>query len=125
MSSKSNRGASRSIIGPDIHGETLFSESQYVANAYEVGSMGRGLATSGLTASTSYIELTAGLSLRAVLAVANEGSVKVYVGPSGNGTANMYPVPTGSQISFNVTSGVTMYALTASSTANVRVMEIG
>ena len=122
---RSNRGQNRHIVGPDINGETLMSEAQYVANAADVGSMGRDVATSGLTASTTLIELTAELDYRKVLAVANEGSVPVYVGPSGITAANMYPIPTGSQISFNVTSGVRIYAITTSSTANVRIMEIG
>jgi len=119
------RNRTRHVVGPDIHGETLHSEAQYVANAADVGSMGQGMAASGFTASTSYVELNAGLDARKVIAVANEGSVVVYIGPSGNGTSNMYPIATGSQISLNVTSGIQVYALTASSTADVRVIEIG
>lgn len=119
-------GASRSVITPDIHGEPLFAESQYVANANEVGSVGRGVASSGLTASSTYIELTAGLAYRTVLAIMNYGGDYVFVGPSGNGIANMYPIAgSGGQISFNVTSGVKIYALTDGTSVNVRVIEIG
>lgn len=119
------RPKSRQVITKTIEGENIHSEAAYVANANEVGSLGGDIASSGLTASTSYVELTAGLATRKVLAVANEGGVIVYIGPSGNGTANMYPVATGAQISLNATSGIQIFALTASSTADVRVIELG
>lgn len=124
---RNNRGQSRHVVGPDIHGETLMSESQYVANAADVGSMGRGVATSGLTIADSYVELTAGLSYRKVLAVYNNGADTLFIGPSsGNGILNMYPIAgSGGQISFNVTSGVILYGITDGTSTNVRVMEIG
>ena len=115
----------RQVIARDIEGEQRYAQSVYVTNATDVNSMGGDIAASGLTASTSYIELTAGLSTRKVVAIANEGSVVVYIGPSGNGTDLMYPVATGSQISLNATSGIQIYALTASSNADVRVLEMG
>lgn len=117
--------ASRSVITPDIHGEPLFAESQYVANANEVGSVGRGIASSGLTVGGSYVELTAGLSYRTAVSIYNSGAQLLFVGPSGNGVAHMYPVTTGNQISFSVTSGVRVYGLTEGSNTNVRVVEIG
>jgi hypothetical protein len=102
------------------------SESQYVANAADVGSMGRGLATSGLSVSGDYVEVSAGLTYRKVVAVNNQGDDTVYLGPSGNGIANMYPIAgSGGQISFNVTSGVQIYALTDGTTVNIRIIEIG
>jgi hypothetical protein len=116
--------SARQVIASNIEGEQMYAEGVYVANATEVGSLGGGIASSGLTASTSYVELTAGLSSRKVIAIANEGSVVVYIGPSGNGTDDMYPVATGSQISLNATSGVQIYALTAASTADVRILEM-
>ena len=126
MTSKSNRGANRAVIGPDIHGESLFSEAQYVANAADVGSMGRGMAASGLTVSGDYVEMTAGLDLRKVIAINNQGADTVFVGPSGNGIANMYPVVgSGGQISFNVTSGVKVYGVTDGTATNIRIIEIG
>jgi hypothetical protein len=121
----SRAGASRAVIGPDIHGETLFSEAQYIANAAEVGSVGRGMASSGLTASGGYTELTAGLTYRTAVSIYNSGAQLLFVGPSGNGVAHMYPIPTGNQISFSVTSGVKIYGLTEGSNTNVRVVEIG
>ena len=121
------RGArSRAIVGPDIHGETIFSEATHLANAADVGSMGRGMATSGLTVAGSYVEMTAGLALRKVIALNNQGADTVFFGPSGNGIANMYPViGSGGQISFNVTSGVKIYGITDGTSTDVRVIEIG
>jgi len=120
------RGPSRAIIGPDIHGEPLFSEATHLANAADVGSMGRGMASSGLTVSGDYVDLTAGLSLRKVLAINNQGADTLFVGPENNGIANMYPIPgSGGQISFNVTSGIQIFGVTDGTSTNVRVIEIG
>ena len=120
------RGPSRALVTTDLHGETLFSESQYVANAADVGSMGRGVATSGFSVSGDYVQMDAGLTFRKVIAINNQGADVLFVGPSGNGIANMYPVAgSGAQVSFNVTSGVKIYAITDGTTVNVRVIEIG
>jgi hypothetical protein len=120
------RGPSRHILSSDIHGETLHSEAQYIANAADVGSMGQGMATSGLAVSGDYVEITAGLAIRKSVAVYNDGADTVFLGPSGNGIANMYPVAgSGGQISFNVTSGVAVYGVTDGTATNIRVMEIG
>ena len=124
--SRSNRGASRHIVGPDIHGEPLHSEAQYVSNASDIGSVGRGIAASGLTVSGDYVELTAALNYRTVLAVQNNGGDVLFIGPSGNGIANMYPIAgSGGQVSLNVTSGVLIYGLTDGTSVNVRILEIG
>ena len=125
MAGRQGVGASRSVIGPDIHGESVFAEIQYVANAAEVGSVGRGIATSGYSVSGAYVELNAGLTYRTAISVYNSGAQLLFVGPSGNGVANMYPVATGNQISLNVTSGVKLYALTEGTSTNVRIVEIG
>ena len=123
---RNNRGPSRAVTGPDMHGENMFSEAQYIVNAADVGSMGRGMATSGLSVSGSYVEVSAGLTYRKTIAVYNDGADTVFLGPSGNGIANMYPIAgSGGQISFNVTSGVQVYALTDGTVTNIRVMEIG
>jgi hypothetical protein len=122
----SRRSPNRAVVGPDIHGETLFAEAQYIQNAAEIGSMGRGIASSGFTVSGDYVEMTAGLTLRKVIAFNNQGADTVYFGPSGNGVDNMYPVAgSGGQLSFNVTSGVQVFALTDGTSTNVRVIEIG
>jgi len=121
-----DRGANRSVIGADIHGRKLFSEAQYIANAAEVGSVGRGVASSGFSVSGDYVELTAGLTYRTSLAINNQGADTVFIGPSGNGIANMYPIAgSGGQMAVNVTSGVSVYALTDGTTTNVRILEIG
>jgi hypothetical protein len=84
------------------------------------------MATSGLAVSGDYVEVTAGLALRKTLAIYNYGADTVFVGPSGNGITNMYPITgSGSQISFNVTSGVTIYAVTDGTASNIRIIEIG
>ena len=120
------RGRTRAVVGPDIHGENLFSEANYVANAAEVGSMGRGIASSGFAVAGSYVEMDAGLTFRKVLAINNQGADTVFVGPSGNGIANMFPIAgSGGQISFNVTSGVQIFAITDGTTTNIRLIEIG
>jgi hypothetical protein len=120
------RGPSRAVLGPDIHGDQLFSEATHVANAADVGSMGRGIASSGFTVSGDYVEMTAGLALRKVIALNNQGADTVFFGPSGNGIAHMYPVAgSGGQVSFNVTSGVKIFGLTDGTATNVRVIEIG
>jgi len=123
---RSNTGPSRHIIGPDIHGEALFSESQYIANAADIGSMGRGIAASGYTVGGSYVEMQAGLTYRTVIALNNQGADTVFIGPSGNGVANMFPIAgSGGAVSFNVTSGVKLYAITDGTSTNVRVIELG
>lgn len=120
------RGPSRAIVGPDIHGDTLFAEATHIANAADVGSMGRGMASSGLTVSGDYVIMTAGLDLRKVIAINNQGADTVFIGPENNGIANMYPIPgSGGQMSFNVTSGVVLYAVTDGTSTNVRIIEIG
>ena len=120
------QGANRAVVGPDIHGDSLFSEAQYIANAAEIGSMGRGMAASGFDVAGSYVELDAGLALRKVIAINNQGADVLFVGPSGNGILNMYPVAgSGAQVSFNITSGVKIYAITDGTTVNVRIIELG
>lgn len=124
--SRNSRGAARSLVGPDIHGEPLFSEAQYIANAAEVGSVGRGMACSGFDVSGVYVEMNAGLTYRTSLAINNQGADTVFVGPTGNGIANMYPIAgSGGQMNLNVTSGITVWALTDGTITNVRVIEIG
>ena len=124
--SRSVRGTSRAIIGPDIHGEPLMSEAQYIANAADVGSVGRGIAASGFSVSGNYVEMNAELTFRTVLAIQNYGNDTLFIGPSGNGIANMYPVAgSGGQISLNVTSGVRIYAVTDGTAVDARVIEIG
>jgi len=118
----------RNVITKDIHGRDIFAESQFVSNAAEVGSVGRGVASSGLSITTSaYTELSAGLSYRKSIALyLNTAGVTVFLGPSGNGTGNMYPLAgSGGQISFNVTSGVKIYGISDNATANLRIIEIG
>lgn len=122
----SRQGPSRSIITRDIHGAPLFSEAQYIANAADVGSMGRGIAASGFTVSGDYVEMIAGLTLRKVIALNNQGADTVFVGPSGNGIANMFPIAgSGGAISFNITSGIQIFAITDGTSTNIRVIEIG
>lgn len=117
-------GASRAVLTKDLHGSDLHANADYVANPQDVGSLGQGVATSGYSAvGITETELTAGLDRR-VVAIYNNGSVILYVGPSGITTANMYPVPTGGQISFNATSGIRIYGKTAASTTDVRVVEL-
>ena len=115
----------RSLITQDIHGNPLFAESQYIANAAQIGSVGRNIAASGFTVGGSYVVLDAGLTYRTVLSIYNNGSEVLFIGPSGNGTSHMYPVATGGQIALNITSGVTVYAITAGSDTDVRIIEIG
>ena len=118
------RGNNRHVVGPDIHGEQLFSEAQYVANAADVGSMGIGVATSGFASlGTSEVELTAN-SNRRVLAINNNGNNILYIGPSGISTASMYPVAANSQMSLNITSGIRLYGKTAASTTDIRIIEL-
>jgi hypothetical protein len=114
----------RQVITRDIEGEQIYAEGVYVANATEVGSLGGDVASSGLDVSGVYVELNAGLTTRKVLAIANEGAVVTYIGPSGNGTDNMYPIATGSQIALNATSGVQIYAITTGTSADVRILEL-
>ena len=88
--------------------------------------MGRGMAASGFDVAGSYVELDAGLALRKVIAINNQGADVLFVGPSGNGILNMYPVAgSGAQVSFNITSGVKIYAITDGTTVNVRIIELG
>ena len=125
--SDSRQGARRAIVGPDIHGRALFSEAQYIANAADVGSMGRGFAVSGFTVGGSAVEMTAGLPHRKVIAINNQGADTVFLGPnSGETITNMWPiVGSGGQISFNVTSGISIWAITDGTNTNIRVIEIG
>jgi hypothetical protein len=126
MSSRQNRGPSREVVAKDIHGETLFANAEYVANADEVGSVGRGFASSGISVSGVVVELTAELTFRKSMAINNQGSDTLFVGPSGNSLANLYPVAgSGGQISFNATSGARIYGLTDGTIVDVRVLEMG
>jgi len=120
----------REVIVSDIHGEPIFGNSQYVANAAEVGSLGRGIATSGFTVgSGAFTELQAGLTYRKVLTIQNYGSDVVFIGPSGAlpaAISYLYPLAgSGGQIAFNVTSGVKVYGVTDGTSVDVRVLEIG
>ena len=120
----SNRG--RHIVGKDIKGETLMSEASYVANAAEVGSVGRGIMASGFTIGGTAVLLDAGLTYRTVLAIYNNGADTLFIGPENNTVANMYPVPgSGGQMALNVTSGVLVYGKTDGTSTNVRIIEIG
>lgn len=117
-------GASRAILTKDIHGNDLHANTNYVSNAQDIGSVGQNIASSGFSSvGTSETELTAELDRR-VVAIYNNGSSVLFVGPSGIPVANMYPVPTGGQISFNATSGIKIYGKTAASTTDVRVVEL-
>ncbi len=127
--SKDVRGASRSVVGLDIHGEKLFSEVTYTANAADVGSMGRGIFSSGLAIAGVYVELggsNSGLAYRKSLAIYNNGADTVFIGETGQGIANMYPLAgSGGQIAMNVTSGVRVWAVTDGTSVNIRILEIG
>jgi len=126
MTSRRVRGQSRAIVGVDMHGTTLLSEAQYIANAADVGSVGRGVASSGFSVSGAYVDMDAGLAFRKVIAISNQGTDTLFLGPSGNGIANMYPIPgSGGQISFNATSGVRLHAITDGTIVDVRVIEMG
>ena len=117
-------GANRAVLSKDLHGNDLHANSNYVANPQDVGSLGQAIATSGFaSAGTSETELTAGLDRR-VIAIYNNGSNVFYVGESGISTDNMYPVPTGGQVSFNATSGVRIYGKTAAATTDIRIVEL-
>lgn len=125
MSNERGRvGANRHVLTRDLNGNDLHANADYVANPQDVGSLGRGVATSGFSAvGTSETELTAGIDRR-VIAIMNNGTNILYVGPSGVPVANMYPIPTGSQISFNATSGIRMYGKTQAATTDVRIIEL-
>ena len=123
-SRNSGPGASRAVLAKDLDGNKLHAEAQYAANPQDIGSMGQAVATSGFAAvGTTDVELTAGIDRR-VIAITNNGTNILFVGPSGVAVANAYPVPTGGQISFNATSGVRLYGKTASSTTDVRIIEL-
>lgn len=120
----------REVITSDINGENIFANSQYVANAAEVGSLGRGIATSGYSVgSGAFTELTAGMTYRKVLTIQNYGTDYVFLGPSGAlpaALSTLYPLAgSGGQIAFNVTSGVKVYGVTDGTSVDVRVLEIG
>ena len=120
----SGRGANRALLTKDLDGNALHANAEYVANPQDVGSLGQNIATSGFSSvSTSEVELTAGIDRR-VVAILNNGNVELFVGPSGVDTANMYPVPTGQQISFNATSGIRIYGKTAGGSTDVRIVEL-
>lgn len=120
------RGPSRSVRTENIEGDLMHAEADYIANAADVGSVGRGVASSGFTVGGSYVDLYAGLTYRRVLAINNNGADTLFVGPSGNGIANMYPIAgSGGQISLNVTSGVRIYGITDGTNTDVRIIEIG
>ena len=123
----SRESASRAIIGRDIHGDLLFSEAQYIANAADVGSMGRGMAVSGFTVGGTAVELTAGLAHRKVIAINNQGADTAFIGPnSGEVITSMYPLAgSGGAISFNVTSGIAVWAMTDGTNTDIRIIEIG
>ena len=117
-------GASRHVLAKDLNGNDLHAGADYVANPQDVGSMGQGVASSGYAAiGTTDVELTAGIDRR-VIAIHNNGTVVLFVGPSGVATTNAYIVPTGSQISFNATSGIRIFGKTAASTTDVRIIEL-
>ncbi len=117
-------GASRAVLTKDLDGNDLHANADFVANPQDVGSLGQGIATSGYASvGTSETELTAGLDRR-VIAINNNGSQVLFVGPSGIPVANMYPVPTGQQISFNATSGIKIYGKTSTGTTDARVVEL-
>lgn len=123
-SRNSGPGASRAVLTKDLDGNPLHANADYVANPQDVGSLGQNMATSGFSSvGTSEVELTAGLDRR-VIAIYNRGSVEVFVGPSGISTDNMYPVSATGQVSFNATSGIRIYAKTASSTTEIRIVEL-
>ena len=121
------RSPNRAVVGPDINGEVLFAEAQHIANAADVGSMGRGTAVSGFTVGGTAVELTAGLPYRKVIAINNQGADTVFLGPnSGEAITSMYPVAgSGGQISFNVTSGVSIWGITDGTNTDIRIIEIG
>lgn len=56
----------------------------------------------------------------------NNGSVTVYVGDEGVTTANGFPVPPGNYVGFDdLDTTETVYGITASSSAEMRVVETG
>ena len=129
MSSKDVRGASRAVIGVDMHGEKLFAEAVYASNAADIGSMGRGIYSSGITVKDEYVEVggsNSGLAYRKVLAIYNNGADTLFIGESGQGIGNMYPLAgSGGQMSFNATSGVRIYVLTDGTDVDMRFIEMG
>lgn len=123
MVSTHREGASRAVLTKDLHGNNLHASADYIANAQDIGSLGIAVASSGFTISGTYVELTTGLDRR-VVTIYNSGAQMLFVGPSGNGVANMYPVPTGGQVAFNATSGVRIWGVTEGTATNVRILEL-
>lgn len=65
----------------------------------------------------------ANLHLRRTIAVTNNGDQIIYVGPSGVTTATGTPIAPGGFRSFDVGMYVTLYAIAASGTQDVRTLE--
>jgi hypothetical protein len=60
---------------------------------------------------------------RSSLSVKNNGAVTIYVGSSTVTSANGYPLAPNAEISFDVGDQVIVYGITASGSADIRVLE--
>jgi len=101
-----------------------------MARRYDIiGSLdvtGSGFKTQAVTVGNTATALpTTPLANRKSIAVRNNsGTVTIYVGGSDVTTANGYPVLPYEGLPFNMSSGALLYGITASGTADVRVLEI-
>lgn len=64
------------------------------------------------------------LAQRRIISVQNRGDKSIFVGPSGVTTASGVEIPKGASFEFNAGPSVAFYGITASGTADVRVMEL-
>lgn len=84
-----------------------------------------GVANSATTATTTAAAIvTTALADRTKLLIQNNGSSVVYVGDSGVTSTTGVRIPKGGSFEINVSDAVALFAVTASGTADLRVMEL-
>jgi hypothetical protein len=83
---------------------------------------GSTLASSAVTVTTTATQLCAAATDRYSVGIYNNGSVVIYVGPSAVTTASGFPVAAGGALFLDSATEAAVFAIAASSTADVRVM---
>lgn len=112
---------------PNFYAERLTGMAVYVINPEDISSLSGPFRTTKVVVGTTPVALPSGsrLERRRTIAIANEGSSKLYIAHgSGVAAADAFPIANGGSLSFDLMAHQNIWAMTATGTADVRIIEI-
>ena len=112
---------------PNEFAQRLTGMATYLINPEDVQSLSGPFRTTKVVVSTAATPLPSGTNLerRRTIAIANEGSAKLYIAHgSGVAATEAFPIANGGSLSFDLLAHQKIWARTLAGTADVRIIEI-